>query len=381
MTRWWPSVVALALCPLACAPTVGKTEKPAVAAPAPKRGEAPAPKRLAAGDLLSGPPDVEVVLHPPAIVRDRVYGPLLKRASALAAAYAGPHTLGTTALAAIERTEEVDVAMDDAGDALVLLRGVPAELDVMQVVDENGLPVWRPAVGDVRQSFAEYESTRGTAASLFVLPQRTWVVASGVARTKTRDALVEAPGGVSFADGEPSLAKLSIRGGALVRRDERLRMGSLAPLGSSLLRASFELTSGAEGVIVGRLEYASPGAATDAAQTAQDVVGAFRRKLEQLDKLDKKGGAPSGHAAAPPLAWLGAAGVDRENATVNVRAPIPKAWLDVIAAADVSPESGATPSPGPGDVPWGLWRRTAPGATLSSPGQSSQGSRPSSVGP
>jgi hypothetical protein len=321
---------------------------------------APAARRMTAADLLSQPADVEVTLNPPAVVRDRVYGPLLRRASALAAAYAGPRTLGTTALAALERTEEVDVATDDAGEAVVLLRGVPAELDVSRVVDENGQPVWKGVVGDVRQSVVEYAPTNGSLASLFVLPQRIWVVAAGPAEARTREALVGAPGGVSFAPGEVTLAKLSIRGGALVRRVERLRSGSLAALGNSLLRASFELAPGAEGVIVGKFDYANGGAALDAQQTVQEVVGAFRRRLEQIET--KKDSSPA--VVAPPLAWLAAAGVERANNTVSVRAPIPKAWLDAIALADV-PTGGVSGTPS--DVPWGLWRHSTPSPTLSLP--------------
>jgi hypothetical protein len=275
-----------------------------------------------------------------------------------------PRSLGTTALLALERTEEVDVLTHESGEAVVLLRGVPADLDVMEVVDEEGHPVWKSAVGDVRQSFVEYEPVNGSDASLFVLPQRTWIVAAGPARARAREALVEAPrvlvsSAIAQGEAEGALANLSILGSSLVRKEAPLRTGALAALGHSLIRASFELKPGAEGVIVARFDYADGLAAAGAEQTVRDVVGAFRRKLEEAQK-----GGPGERVA--PLSWLAAAGVERTDARVSVRAPIPKPWLDAIAEADLStlPQGSA---PSAADIPWGLWRRSESAPTLAAP--------------
>jgi hypothetical protein len=202
MIRLFLATIGLAFCLACSSPT-----PPARAAAA----SVAQLRRLSTSDLMPEPADLEVVIHPPAIARDRVYGPLLRRATTLAAAYAGPRTLGTTALTAVERAEEVDVTMSDVGDAIVLLLGVPGDLDVTTVVDESGQPVWKRAVGDVRESFVEYEAAGDSSASLFVLPQRTWVVAAGAARGRTREALVESSGAVVFAPGQFSLARLTIR--------------------------------------------------------------------------------------------------------------------------------------------------------------------------
>lgn len=174
---------------------------------------------------------------------------------------------------------------------------------------------------------------------------------------RTREALVDAAGGASFAQGDPGLAVISIRGSALVRRDPRLRSGPLSPLGRSLLRASFELTPGAQGVLVARLEYTEDLAASGAEQTARDIVSAFRRMLEHDEKSNAKT-----RPEPPPLSWLAAAGVDRAGREVTVRAPIPRSWLDVIARADVSEGAGGKKGD---EVPWDLWRRSAPTPTLS----------------
>jgi hypothetical protein len=326
-------------------------------------------RRLSVDDLLAHPADVKVTLHPPAVVHDRVYGSLLRKVSALAAAYAGPRTVGTTALAALERTDEVDAALNDDGEAVVILRGVPGDLDVNRVVDEAGHAVWRPIVGDLRHTFVEYEALAEADATLFVVG-RVWVVAAGAARMRTREALIDAPGGASFAEGEPGLAVITIRGAALVRRDARLRSGSLAPLGRSLSEASFELTPGALGVLVTRLDYTEVEAAAGAEHTARDIVAAFRRLLEE----GQKGGGVKAHSEPPPLSWLAAAGVERAGQVVTVRAPIPRSWLDAIARAELAPlpasprdtgEASATHT----DIPWDLWRRSAPIPTLSLPAQ------------
>jgi hypothetical protein len=316
---------------------------------------APSVRKLCVDDLLAHPADVKVTLHPPAVVRDRVYGALLRRASSLAAAYAGPRTLGTTALAALERTDEVDAAVNDAGETIVILRGVPGDLDVLHVVDEAGRPVWRPIVGDLRHTFAEYAPVTEADATLFVLPGRVWVVASGDARMHTREVLIDGP--ATFAEGDPGLAVIAIRGSALLRRDPRLRSGPLSPLGRSLLRASFELTPGAQGVLVARLDYNEDLAASGAEKTARDIVSAFRRMLQEGETVGAKT-----HREPPPLSWLAAAGVERAGMEVTVRAPIPRVWLDAIARADVTEPAGSAAAT---DVPWDLWRRAAPTPTLS----------------
>ncbi len=338
----------LALAAIACGSRPPSVKSIAPAAPA---------VTLSFEDLLAGPPAVSATLHPPAIVRDPVYGPLLRHASAMAAAFAGPRSVGTTALAALERTEEVVVASNDAStEAVVVLRGVPADLDAAGIVDEHGAPIWRQVVGDLGRSAVEYEPATPADAALFVLPRRTWIIAVGDAKARTREALLAPVSATSLPGEEAPLAVLSIPGPALVRLDARLREGALAPVGRALARASFELAPGAEGVIDARLVYADPAAALASERIARDIVAAFRRSLE--------GPHP------PPLAWLAAAGIERSASTVTVRAPIPKPWLAALAQADVSasPVAGsAAPapstsggSPRPQDVPWQLWHHASP---------------------
>src|SRR5208283_2275027 len=117
----------------------GHVEKPvAKAQPTPIRVEEPP---IALASLFSHAPDLVLTVHPPALARDSVYGPLVRRASELASAYAGPTNLGTTALAVFERTDEIVVAECDRGkEAVVALRGVPASIDPLDLVDTSGRP-------------------------------------------------------------------------------------------------------------------------------------------------------------------------------------------------------------------------------------------------
>ena len=288
-------------------------------------------------------------MHPRALARDPVYGPLLRRASELAAAYAGPTSLGTTALAALERTEDVIVAENDQGrEAVVVLRGVPADLDPLDIVDASGRPIWRPIHGDVRGASRELTPAEPADAALFVAPGLVWLIASGPAIAKARAALTGRIGAPALAGDETPLLSLSLPGDAL----PRLRQGALASVGAGLLRVRVELTAGSTGLIVGTLAYADTATAASAEGTVLAVTLAFRHRLEEdVEAADSTsrpdagadGGATTRRRDGRPLHsldWLGAAKVERTGAAVIVRAPIPRPWLLTLARADV-------PTPGP----------------------------------
>src|SRR5689334_14076656 len=81
--------------------------------------------------------DVVLVMSPRSLMRDRVYGPLLKQASDLAAIKGPIGHIGSTALSAFERSEDVVLAIrdDDARDAVIIVTGVPGDLDPEALVD------------------------------------------------------------------------------------------------------------------------------------------------------------------------------------------------------------------------------------------------------
>jgi len=323
------SLGGLLLC--GCGSPVGAAGRPAAYAVA--RAALPSPTLEG---LLSRPPDLVLTVHPRAFARDPVYGPLLRRASELASAYAGPTNLGTTALAVLERTDEIVVAENDRGsEAVVVLRGVPAELDPLDVVDPTGRRLWTPVRGDIRAASRELSPVDAADAALFVAPGLTWVVASGPAIAKARAALLGDVGAQAFAGDDTALVSLSIPGGAL----PQLRQGALAPVGTRLRTIRFELTPGSSGLIVGKLSYEDELAAASAEGTVLAATLAFRHRLEEdvaaADVAPRLPGGGRPPRRATNLDWLGAAKVEREGVVVSVRAPIPRPWLDVLARAEL----------------------------------------------
>jgi len=299
--------------------------------------------------LLSRRPDLVLTLHPRALAHDPVYGPLLRRASELASAYAGPTNLGTTALAALERTDDVVVAENDSGkEAVVVLRGVPGDLDPLDVVDPSGHPIWRPVHGDIRAGSRELAPAEPADAELFVAPGLVWLIASGPVIPRVRAALTGAVGAQAFAGDDTPLLSISLPGDAL----PRLREGALASVGAGLHRVRVELTPGSTGLIIGTLAYADAVTAATAEGTVLAVTLAFRHRLEAdveaAEAGPQAGAGGAGEAGAHRrddrplrnLDWLGAAKVERTGPLVVVRAPIPRPWLEALARADV-------PSPGP----------------------------------
>ncbi len=296
----------------------------------PPRAAQPAPAQARLEDALGDRPSLVLVLTPRALLADRVYGPLLRRASVLAAARAGVSTLGDTALAALERSDEAVVVLGPAGgdpradDAVVALRGAPADLDPATLIDPGGRPLWRRA-GAVGRDVTELVSTEAPdKASLFVLPERTWVIAVEHAVARTREAFARARRSslprIDLEEGE--LLRFDLPGEVLRVADDRLEYGALAPVGRSLESASVSLTSGTQGVLLIRLRYPDEPVAEHAQDRAQRVVDAFRRQITDKHTADS-------------WSWLGASGVFREGRLVTVRAPIPMSWLKALAKADV----------------------------------------------
>jgi hypothetical protein len=329
MTHWRFALVGMVALLLACAS--------APKAVAPNRSGLPAPRiEDAIGDQ---DPAIIVVLRPRALLRDRIYGPLLREATERASAQVGFAVVGATALVAFEQSEEVFIAAtalpavagDGPPDAVVALVGAPADLDPARLVDTDGRPLWG-TVGELRPGVLELASQASPdQTALFVLPARTWVIAVGGAVPRARAGLAGAPRSsrVLVPTGE-ELARLDMPGGLLRREDPRLTGGALAPLGRTLERASVSLLPGAEGVLTVKLAYPVVEDASLAEAKAREVVLAFKRRLEATSKLDW-------------WSWLAAAAVERTDSMVTIRAPLPRPWLEAMARARPVAEG---PNPG-----------------------------------
>jgi hypothetical protein len=270
-------------------------------------------------DAFSGDPELLLVVRPAKLSRDLLYGPLLRRVSQLASTHAAvAAAVGTTALAALERADEVILGAYDAGaqDAVVAVRGVPAEIDAARVVDTSGAPLWRHE-RDLSRGIEELSpADPAVDAALFVLPGRAWVIAVGAAVARTRAAYVEgAHGGASSLgaiDPDPLLVA-RLRGDALVRLRPQLAEGPLAPVTRDLDDVTLSLEPGPEGQVgevVARFIYGDAPFAARAESPVRDVVAAFTRAYD---------------ARAP---WLHAVTIAHEDRVVVVRGRIPRAWVD-----------------------------------------------------
>jgi hypothetical protein len=309
-------------------------------------------------DVIDTTPELLAVVFPTALRRDKVYGPLLRRVIDLVREQSRV-VAETRALDAMEDAEEVIIGVrpdangpggaDGAsGEVVVVVRGVRADVDPAQLVDAEGHPLWAPGPsGRVRELVRSdppsstgvstvSSTTTGSSsaptvaaipASLFELPGRTWVIASGEARARARGVFAHPLGrpGLRFEpSGVDTLALLRIDGPSLVARVRALQaLGALGTLGRHLEAVTLELAAGGVGqdamadgsvsrpatadagvvdvpadlrrTIRASLSYSSADAATLAEATVRDVVGAIARKRPD------------------DLVWLASATVDRPS--------------------------------------------------------------------
>jgi hypothetical protein len=267
-------------------------------------------------DAFDATPELLIVVFPSALRTDRVYGPLLRRTIELARQQSRV-VAETRALDAMEDADEVIVGLhpgrfDTDTDMIVVVRGVRADVDPAALVDAEGRPLWAPGpTGRVRElvragTGAAPDSSEAARdevpASLFELPGRTWVIASGQARARARSAFAHAPARSRQAPmieprADQALVTVRIDGASLVRRIPALQPTRiLGPVGHRLDDVSFELSAGsidavvptgeadggappsAERVIKATLSYANGDAAALAEVTVREVLEAIARK-------------------------------------------------------------------------------------------------------
>ncbi len=271
------------------------------------------PKTAQWQDVFDGTPEVYIVVRPQALKRDATYGNFVKALMRMAEARGD---IGVTTLQAADGSEEVIVGVSRGNgldEAVFVLRGVPADLDPAKMNDASGHAVFR--LVDPRAKVQEYEHYErgGVAASMFVLPDRTWVYTLGTARARARDAF-------AHPFGRP-VPKVDAGALALVRLDGsspwvgQLQRGqNLGPVLRKLRSLSVALEPGSGGLALS-LQYQDEDAAAwgemqgkrlleDIARTANDAA-AQRRRVPRLFELAKD------------------AKVTREQSTVVVRMALP----------------------------------------------------------
>lgn len=272
-------------------------------------------------DVFLDVTELFVVVRPKALREDRIYGPLLRRAIRLAREQS--KVVAATRMAeSVEDAEEVVLGLSDAAgrapEAVLVENGVRSDVDPAKLVDENGGLFWTPGPsGPIRElvhDAARKDASDDPDASLFELPGRTWVIASGPARDRARDVFahpLNRPLPAYSAADDRALAFLRIDGATLVSRVKPLRgSGALAAVGHKLVSAVLSLPPGAEHSLRVVLDYADEDAAFAAESVLRDTISAL------------------GRTASPTLAWLGNAKVERTQSSVLATAPLPPQLID-----------------------------------------------------
>ncbi|HEX3772001.1 MAG TPA: hypothetical protein VHV30_14090 [Polyangiaceae bacterium] len=311
-------------------------------------------------DAFVAPPEVLVVLYPGALRDDPVYGPLLRRAIALARQQSRV-VARTRALEVIEDAEEVIAGWrsggEDGDDLVLVIRGVRADVDPATVVDSDGRPLWAPGPpGDVRELVraSDASSADSAPASLFELPGRTWVIATGDARARVRSAFLRGPRVrrpvVPEPRAEEALLSVRIDGPSLVRHVPALRPGgerprALGAVGRDLVDVVLEVAAGGTGgtegappvdggapasptrLIEAVLSYGTADAASAAEATVAEVLEALARRKSDLAWLPAE---PVSVTRPPP------------GARVVLTAPLPPRLMDALTHVGARAEEAAS---------------------------------------
>lgn len=263
-------------------------------------------------DAMAPAPAVEVVLRPQAFKRDPLYGELFKTLMRLA--QARTPTRRATMLEAASGSDEIIVSIGKSAegpegtDAVFVLRGVPANLDVGALTDPRGQLLFR--VVDGRASVTEYEWVMGDArdeAGVFVLPERTWVIAAGAARKRARLAFAS-PTNRPTHDSDPRPLAMAQFYASAYRPRRGLPPGTVAVITKDLRLVTLALMPG-QGGLVAALEY-------ETGRAAADAYAHIARLAPQLSAADAR------------FRWLAGAAIRHEGQRVAVNIAIPARLLE-----------------------------------------------------
>jgi hypothetical protein len=162
---------------------------------------APPPVEPTWQSALDRSPEILAAFQPKALERDKVCGPLLRKALDLAAQHSRAAS-GTRLVDVIADSDEVIAqmsgdAVEGGGDSaaqpqhlVVVLIGVRPDIDPARLVDAEARALWSPGPYGPVPELTHERDADGTPnpTSLFELPNRTWVIATGDERARVRDA-------------------------------------------------------------------------------------------------------------------------------------------------------------------------------------------------
>lgn len=295
-------------------------------------------------DVFEGTPELYAVVRPRLMKKDPVYGNFFKVLMRLAQARA--QSAGATALEAAEGCDEILVGISkkegQPDDAAIVLRGVPASLDPQRVTDAAGHPMFRLVDPHAKVPELERLERRDvTGGSLFVLPDRTWVVAIGQARTRARQAFAAPFGRPAPRADAAALASVRLDANAFLKSSRFGASPVTAPLVKKLTAAIIGLRPGKGGVVV-TLQYQDEDATAWAEMQAKKVLAELAQ-AEPPPHVERPLQAGARRPTTPPplparesgprFAWLKDAQVTREANSIDVRLPVPPRLLEELPIA------------------------------------------------
>jgi hypothetical protein len=265
-------------------------------------------------DAFVTTPEFLAVVRPKSLREDRIYGGLFRKAIQLARERSKVVT-ATRMVESVEEAEEVVLGLSEpAGrpaEMLLVERGVRSDVDPAKLVDEQGRLVWGPGPSGLVRELMTVGGGEDDA-SLFELPGRTWVIASGPARDRARDVFTHPVNRSAPVYDPQALAFVRIDGPALVAHVKQLQGGRLSAVGHNLVSALLSLPPGAEHTVRAVLDYSDEDAALGAEAILREAFAALGRTKE------------------PALMWLGTATVQRTSHTVTMAAPLPPQLIDAL---------------------------------------------------
>jgi hypothetical protein len=282
------------------------------------------------GAVVDESTDLVVALSPTRLMRDPSYGPIFQRASRLAAAKSPGTQIHGTTLEALEQSDAIVVGVKDGTDldAVIIVAGVPSGFDAMRLVDGEGHALWKPSHEPSIAGVIEMERASPVATSIateapaafFVLPGRTWILATGPARERVRDALVRSAPAAPFVAERHELVTVALGRDVLDRVRRRVGPG-LAPIAAGLLRVEATFGDGEQGQVGAVFFYDDARRATSAAERGEDVIRLLADKL------------------SPHLEFLRAGSLTKADRTVRLTARLPAGLLRRFAEVGDLPAS------------------------------------------
>jgi len=293
-------------------------------------------------DIVDASHDLTVSLRPKRLARDPIYGPLVRKASRMAAGESRSLYLGSTTLEALEQSDEVLLAVrsSDPLDAVLIVSGVPSGIDVERVLDDSGRSPWRSAARMPNGLLALSSRESDPEGTLYVVGERMWVLGIGGANDRVRERLVERDGRVlprppasltprttPLETAEPPIA-IRLQG-ELLDRLRGLARNGLGPIFDHLLDVRMVLASGDQGSLSATLDYEEDKSAERARGRTQELMTLLPEKV------------------SPRLTFLRSASVRRAGHSVQVTAKLPKEVLRSFADVDKEPQGAPEKSDDP----------------------------------